>query len=124
MKNLILTRRVKQGVLIYKDGEFVAVQCKFRTKRNVTWQEIATFEALCARSGPWSEHIVMTNCFFVKREGSSEKDVTISRNAFKKLSRYEWLAMGGMGEGRTISGTFSADEIREKWLTRLECGCR
>ena len=23
MKNLILTRRVKQGVLIYKDGEFV-----------------------------------------------------------------------------------------------------
>ena len=108
-------------IICTRNGEFVAVQCKFRSKRMVTWTEIATFEALCARSGPWAEHVVMTNCSFIKREGSSTKDVNITYNVFKALKRHEWLSIGGMGKGRTISdGVCHASNIRERWLARLE----
>ena len=113
-------------IVCRKNGEFVAVQCKFRTKRSVTWTEIATFEALCARTGPWTEHIVITNCQFVKREGKSEKDVTFTHKSFQKLCRHEWLSIGGMGNGRTLSdgGVSNAEDKREQWLARLESKTR
>lgn len=108
-------------IICNKNGGYVAVQCKFRTKRSVTWTEIATFEALCARSGPWTEHIVMTNCHFVKREGKSEKDVTFTHKFFKRLLRHEWLSIGGMGEGHVLSdGVSNTEDVREQWLARLE----
>ena len=109
-------------IICQKNDGFVAVQRKFRTKRSVTWTEIATFEALCARSGPWMEHIVMTNCHFVKREGKSERDVTFTHKSFQKLGRHEWLSIGGMGAGRTLSdgGASSAEDQREQWLLKLE----
>lgn len=102
-----------------KNGVPVAVQCKFRSRKSVTWREVATFEALCARTGPWCEHIVMTNCSFVKREGTSEKDVSFTHHAFKAAPRHVWLLIGGMGAGRTLG-----EVPRDRWLARLESKSR
>ena len=109
-------------IICTRDGAFVAVQCKFRSKRTVTWTEIATFEALCARSGPWAQHIVMTNCPFIKREGKSVKDVNITYNTLKTLYRHEWLSIGGMGNGHTLSNNddIHPSDIRERWLAKLD----
>lgn len=37
-----------------------AIQCKFRTKRDITWKEFATFDSLCMRTGPWGGKYLMT----------------------------------------------------------------
>lgn len=105
------------------DNRPVAIQCKFRKKGSVSWREIATFEALCARSGPWSQQIVMTNARFVRREGrKNESDLTIGFGSFQSLKRHQWNSIAGVREGNTLQkdSTQSAEEIKSKWLSRLE----
>ena len=102
-----------------------AVQCKFRRRGGVSWRDLATFEALCARSGPWHRHIVMTNAWSVRREGTRQsKDLTFTRRAFAKLARHEWLSIAGYGEGNVIGSTGesapSVSVARERFLQRLE----
>jgi predicted helicase len=103
-------------ILATKDEKKVAVQCKFRAKRGVTWRDIATFEALCARSGPWFEHIVMTNSGYIHREGTNIKDVNMTRSTFQKLERHEWCLLAGYGEGQRIGG---GEINRDKWLQQI-----
>lgn len=105
-----------------KEGRYCAVQCKFRSKRTLSWTEIATFEALCARTGPWREHILMTNCCHVRRVGSSEKDITMTQATFKAIPRHAWLQIGGMGTGNVLNAAHNPEPkaIRDRWLARLE----
>ena len=108
-------------IIATKNEKNVAVQCKFRAKHTVTWRDIATFEALCARSGPWFEHIVMTNSSFVHREGSHIKDVNMVKSTFEKMERHEWCVIAGYGHGNTIGGT---EQSREMWLSRFDHTCK
>lgn len=127
-------RRRDVGIdIVARDGrgDAHAVQCKFRSRgATVGWREVSTFEALCARTGPWARHVVMTNARGVRREGgSTERDVTIARGSYAAMGRHEWNAIAGLGPGRTCGGArddgASADdetirEVRERWLRRLE----
>jgi hypothetical protein len=97
-----------------------AVQCKFRNRGVVSWRELATFEALCARSGPWNLHIVMTNAASVRREGRSTKDATIAQRRFASLDRVFWMRIIGAGEGRTVGGSVSPNSARARFLSRFE----
>lgn len=71
---------------------WTAVQCKYRKELNktVTWTQLSTFIGLCAQTGPWSEHLVMTNCKGVSRKTGipkGPKDKTMAYGTFKKLNR-------------------------------------
>ena len=115
-------RRKDMGIDIVArlDGRHVAVQCKFRRRGSVGWSQLATFEALCARTGPWHKHLVMTNQPFVRREGRrSSKDWTIARQSFAAISRDEWNLLAGYGSGRVL-GVGDSQPTREAWLARLE----
>ena len=108
--------------LIAKDAEGhpVAVQCKFRTKGNVSWREISTFYALCARTGPWKTVSVMTNRNRVSREGNplSHERAILCRE-FEAIPRHLWLVLAkytDTGSGQTIGGT-APD--RMAWLDRV-----
>lgn len=102
-------------------GRWCAVQCKFRRRGRVSWRELATFEALCARTGPWHRHIVMTNQSGVRREGDARpQDSTYARGAFEAMPRHEWERLAGFGEGRLLGGACtSMDEARGAFLDRL-----
>ena len=75
---------------------FVAIQCKYRKniKQTVTWTTLATFVGLCALSGPWDKHIVMTNCRGVTRKvPKGPKDQTMAYGTFANMKRENWLKM-------------------------------
>lgn len=104
-------------------GEWSAVQCKFRARGPITWQQISTFAALCARSGPWKSHLVMTNAPRVRREGWDVKDATMGQRTFRQLPRHEWLALGGEDAAGHVCGgneCVALKEGRDAFLTRLE----
>lgn len=92
---LKLTFRSDNGIdIIGKlNDKYIAIQCKYLcTKKNkykkVTWKTISTFVGLVSRCGPFSQHIVMTNCSGVGKWDipRSPKDKTIAYGTFKKLS--------------------------------------
>lgn len=98
----------------------IAVQCKFRSRGGVSWKELSTFEALCARTGPWHKHIIMTNTYVSKREGAkNEKDWSITSSSFNKLKRHEWNSIAGYGNGN-MCGDADIATIKENWLNRIE----
>ena len=79
------------------EGRFYAVQAKFK-KRDVksrvavTWKQLSTFYALCARTGPYHKFIVCTTGDYVMRMGKKTwKDVTINYNNIKKITHFQWL---------------------------------
>ena len=101
----------------------IAIQCKFRKKGAVSWRDISTFEALCARSGPWYKKIVMTNAAYVRREGRKDSsDVTIGFGSFASLQRHEWNAISGLNQGIQLhaNNDTSPEYIKCQWLARLE----
>ena len=104
-----------------QNGNAIAIQCKFRSRGNVSWRDISTFEALCARSGPWKQHLVMTNASKVIREGNdTEKDSVVVKVHFEKLKKHEWNILSGYGFGNTCGGSLSMDEIKDLWLKRID----
>ena len=101
-----------------KMGNPTAVQCKFRTRGAVSWRELATFEALCNRTGPWKKHLVMTNQKKLQREGSlNMKDAEITRKDLSKMERHHWMLLAGMSAGNILGGTVSN---RLAWLDRID----
>lgn len=98
----------------------VAIQCKYRHvtgkhnkfnkhgKTLVTWQDLSTFYAMCARTGPWCQHLVMTNCHGVNRKGQkTPKDATMARLRFTNTPRDVWLKIAG-SVGQTIGHSTDA----------------
>ena len=89
----------------------------------VTWRELSTFIALCARTGPWSSHVVMTNAKYVKREGTaSHKDKSICYATFCKLKRHDWCAIANLGDGYKcghVTQPLNMEELRLQRLSAL-----
>jgi len=105
-------------------GDWVAVQCKFRTCRRdnpVSWRDLSTFLSLCQRSGPYARHIVMTSAPSVRRVGGKqEKDLSICRQTFEKMDRTQWLLLlGDSGDKLPGSVASSAEEMRQKRLLKF-----
>jgi len=99
--------------------KYYAVQAKYRSppkdKRRphcVRWTELSTFYALCARTGPWEKHIVMTNCSYVNRKGKKdEKDYTIAKTRLEKTPRKIWLSIIGDKGNSMIEENEEKEEI-------------
>lgn len=91
-------KRVDNGIDIVaktKTG-YVAVQCKYRKKGKVPWTTLSTFVGLCAVTGPWEKHVVITNCSGVTRRiPRGPKDASICLGTFKATKREVWLKMAG-----------------------------
>lgn len=100
-EELNLTMRADNGIDIVaqrteKSG-FTAIQCKYKKRQiakgrrtvKISWKTLSTFVGLCARTGPWDEHIVMTNCHGVGKWQipRTSKDKTIAYGTFKNLTR-------------------------------------
>ena len=126
---LKLKSRVDNGIDIVArrnpETGWVAVQCKYRKKvmQKVTWTCLSTFVGLCAVTGPWDAHIVMTNCSGVTRKvPRGEKDKTIAYGTFKKLdrgdctSKDEVQVVGGINAPRSVK---TSEEIRAARLARF-----
>jgi len=103
--------RVDMGIdiIIKHENGYFAVQAKWRSnkhkksKMSLTWNKLATFYALCARTGPWLKYIVITNCDFVRRQGKKYKmDQTIAKGSFIACNRDTWMKMCDMKEGQKI----------------------
>jgi hypothetical protein len=118
-------------IIARKNSQWIAVQCKFRayqysgassTNEYVTWRDLSTFLSLCQRSGPYSQHLVMTSCKGVRRVGGmQEKDRSICRGTFEGLKREDWyeiLECRGNKLSEDIE-KLSLEEVRAKRLAIL-----
>ena len=91
------------------NDSYLAIQCKYRTKPKnkvtygVTWKELSTFYAIVNRTGPYLNHIVMTNANFVRHVGGkSKKDISICYGSLIKLTCSDMRKMCEMDEGNTL----------------------
>lgn len=109
-ERLHLTGNQDMGIdlVARRGGSWYAVQCKYRKDHPdprhqvISWREISTFYALVARSGPWQKHLIMTSCRGVRRSGGcTEKDLTIARGTFRKLTVEQWYILCGI-EGQRL----------------------
>jgi hypothetical protein len=83
-------------IVVHDSGSFYAVQCKYkkRAEHGVGWKELSTFYALCMRTGPWSRHIVMTNCRCVRHQGRRTiADASICLSSLRALTSDQWGSM-------------------------------
>lgn len=126
LTNLSLKRRDMGIDLICQKGpHYSAVQCKYKKptlkKQGVSWKTLSTFYALCMRSGPWSSYIVMTNCNYICHVGKkTEKDISISLNAFQNITQDNWFNMCGFQPTCQIESTLTQEEMREARLKRFD----
>lgn len=99
-------------IVVKHQNGFFAIQSKYRTNPHqkktlsLSWNQLSTFYALCARSGPWLKYIVMTNCDYVRRIGKKWKyDQTIAKKSFqseKLCPRAFWQSMAGLSQGYSL----------------------
>lgn len=63
------------------------------------WREVATFDALCARTGPWTQLMVMTTCTGVTRPPSmprlTPRETDCSFSTFQTTTAAFWRQMAG-----------------------------
>lgn len=125
LKNVSLKRKdMGIDIIAEHDNNIIAVQCKYKKHDNnkktcVSWTALSTFYALCSTSGPYSKHIVMTNCDYIKHVGKkTEKDLSICVGTFRKITVAEWTLMCMLNKNITIPETpqISQEEIRNKRL--------
>jgi hypothetical protein len=97
LNKLKLTRKdYGIDIIVHKDQEYSAVQCKYKTRKNkklviVSWKDLSTFYALCSKTGPWKQKIVMTTANGKKLLGEREKnDITIGYKTFYNLDLEDW----------------------------------
>ncbi len=83
-------------------GDFTCVQAKYRRRRSGTkwqtlnWETLSTFLALCARTGPYFQYIVMTTAKSIRMFGrTSSKDVHLTLKDFENTKREFWREMLG-----------------------------
>lgn len=112
-------------IVCQRKDKFYAVQVKYRKKPKhklvnvLTWKQLSTFYALCARTGPFEKQIVMTNCDYVRHQGKgkNDSDYTIAYKRFANTKRKQWEKMIGF-EGNKLDDNknISKDKMREQRL--------
>lgn len=122
-------KRQDNGIDLIAQSErgYHAVQCKWRKKGRVTWSTLSTFIGLCARTGPWTTQIVMTNApGITSKVPRTKRDVSLCQGTFRSTSREHWLKMVGLYEENRVSDEASSsapepslDEMRAARLLRF-----
>lgn len=115
-------------IICRRNGLYTAVQCKYKkvsARSQVTWRELATFQGLCAKTGPYEKHIVMTTANSVRHQGDkTEKDVSICLAGLRSISSGDWTKMCGLigntlGHSVPCEKRLSQDEMRAARLARF-----
>ena len=104
--------------------QVIAVQCKYRVRgkkkqfkkatplplhvagaryvpvasrgTTIKYEDLSTFIALCAKTGPWDYTMIMTNCDGASWKGlKTDRDITIARKTFEHLGLDTWIRMSG-----------------------------
>ena len=105
-----------------KDDKYIAIQCKYRkTFKALSWRDVATFDALCMRTGPWHKCIIMTTAHNIKREGITlDKDILWGKKHFSNLSKYDWMRLGNFSQGNTCGGSIdhNVNEARVRYFDK------
>ena len=98
-------------IALDRDNNYIAIQCKYRkTCKTLSWRDVATFDALCMRTGPWHKCIVMTTSRALKREGLKRaEDIFWGKTHFAMLNRNDWLLIGNLGSGNCCGGELEVD---------------
>jgi len=120
--------------------EVWAVQCKFRKHsarstvntangrirtNTLSWQELATFYALCDRTGPYTKRLVMTTADSVTRKvGRQPNDASICRGTWRGLTPSQWYTIAECeerttNEGGVMNGSSSREGPSPEELRRL-----
>lgn len=113
-------------VALAPDGSHHAIQCKFRSRRPVTWRDLSTFYSLCGVTGSWGKCIVMTSAPYIRRVGKRPVHHTsICKATFDGIPRAHWYALAGFDSNQEPNQVIAAknDELRarrEKFLQSLE----
>ena len=94
-------------IVAQRGDSFAAVQCKYKKVTAkatcLTWKTLSTFYALCMRSGPWKNYIVMTTCSFLRRVGKkTDKDLAFCIKTFQGISKEDWVKLCGI-QGNTLT---------------------
>ena len=122
--NLLHMKRQDVGIdliALDENDNYIAIQCKYRkTCKTLSWRDVATFDALCMRTGPWHKCIVMTTSRFLKREGlSRNEDIFWGKTHFARLEKHEWLIIGHLGNGNCCGGQIE-DDVNKARLKYFE----
>lgn len=124
LANISLQRKdMGIDIIVEHEGSYIAVQCKYKKheinkKTGVSWSALSTFYALCSTSGPYSKHIVMTNCDYIKHVGKkTTKDLSICIGTFRKIKLCEWTEMCNINKNIIVEeNKLTQEEIRNKRL--------
>tara|TARA_B100000161_G_C33518753_1_gene400050 strand:- start:183 stop:884 length:702 start_codon:yes stop_codon:yes gene_type:complete len=105
-------------------NRYYAIQVKYRKRKSdkkisVTWKQLSTFYALCARTGPFHKHIIFTTANYVRRIGKKDnKDETIGFTKLKKINHFDWIKMSeNFKEKNEESIVFHNKSIENRKLT-------
>jgi predicted helicase len=110
-------------IICRRNGKYTAVQCKYKKQcgrtQGVTWKQLSTFQALCAKTGPYEKHIVMTTANFVRHQGAkTEKDLSLCIGSLQKITKEQWVKMCGI-EGHVLESTTSVKTLEELRAARI-----
>ena len=115
-------------IICRKEGVYTAVQCKYKKVSgkavSVPWRELSTFQGLCAKTGPYEKHIVMTTANFVRHQGEkTAKDISICLASLRGISSGDWTKMCGLSGNTTDDVVthvpLSQEELRQARLARF-----
>jgi len=115
IRKMLHLPRGDKGIDIILEAKFqnrivyAAVQAKYRTEtdsalpgkeKGLTWKPLATFYALCQRTGPkegWAFHLVLSNVKYCKELGVKQpKDMFQGKDFFKTIPKETWLVMANL----------------------------
>jgi len=118
------------GCIRYHNTQkYVAIQCKYRgpnaksvtyvkgrriiTSATIQWANIATFIGLCAQTGPWHQHWIVTNCRGIGRRKvpRTNKDYSICLKTFQSTSKEHWIELY-----KTFSNNHEEKKIGEQLI--------
>lgn len=134
-ENILATcglRRCDRGIdiLVQFTYGLVPVQAKYRSRCKTSknsrppvlgWQELSTFYALCARTGPWCGTLIVTTADYAAKEGHKiSTDATMAYKTLASTPKEMWLKMAG-DEGHKLSDYMTLKpSYEEMQATRLK----
>ena len=113
------------------EGRYYAVQAKYRKqnpykeKTGISWKQLATFYALVYRTGPYFQHVVITNVDYVRHIGKKTvKDRSICIGTLRNITRGQWMEMAFGDQGQIMESQPkqtgpTIEELRELRLKKF-----
>jgi len=133
-------------IIRHENGKYSPVQCKYRKKpttseititskagktyqKRLYWQlswkrDLATFHALCERTGPWFKRVVITNAPSILWKGRKQTmDLTICRGTWALISKHTFSeAIGLVSHHLTEEPVekLNVEDLRQKRLLAFQ----